>query len=165
MPHDHREPEMIPRQRQSPPTRLPDRDREWAMKLRPEIVAEPLPGRQDNARIGPNRRIGGRYAETSEHIRAVVEPQIGRDRRAARAAPGLPVKSVFGRDAHQHMHEADAVRHRYLGTVRSVGLQCVGDTFEVAPPDRRAVEAQQPGNSAHARRSLMPAPRRTPPDA
>ncbi len=63
MPHDDREPEMIPRQRQSPPTRIPDRDREWAMKLRPEIVAEPLPGRQRANRAKPPHRRAVRREE------------------------------------------------------------------------------------------------------
>ena len=154
VPHHHVEPDMVARQRQDPAARVPDRDRERTAQHRPEVVAELLPGGQQDARIRPGHGVLRRHSDAGEHVVAIVEPHVGGDHRAAGAAPRLAVELVLRRHAHQHMDEADVAGDRHIGPIGAVRAERVGHAFEVVPRHRLAVEAQQAGDAAHAKRAI-----------
>ena len=117
-----------------------------------QIGRRALPGGQENARIRPASRPAARCRCRREVV-AVVEPQVGGDHRAARAAPRLAVELVLGRHAHQHMDEPEVAGDHDIGAIGSVQAKCVRNPLEIASRDCLAVEAQQPCNRAHARRA------------
>ena len=155
VPHHHVQSEMIARERQRGRCAVQDRRGERPAQRRPYGIAELFPGGEQHARIRPRRRLAARHADPGEHVLAIVEPQIRRDHRAARAPPGLAVELVLGRHPHQDVGQARSLAaNDHGGTVGTVWAQRIRRPFELVPADGPAVEAQQSGNSAHGKRDL-----------
>ena len=150
VPHQHVEAERIARQRQAPRARVPDRCGEGPAQERPDRVTELFPGGQQHARVGPRIDVARAKPDPRDEFVAIIEPEIGCDQRAACAPFGLAVETVFGRHAHQPVHQPDGTgcdHVRTIGTVLREGIGCPGQGAAV---HRRAVETQQPGDGAHA---------------
>ena len=133
---------MVAGKRQSPPVRLPNRDREGTAQQRPNLISELFPGSQQYARICPGRRLLGRSSNPREHVIAIVEPQIRGHQRAASALQRLIIETILGGHAHEHTDKGDRVAHHDVGAVRTVTSKRAGDPVEFMPAHRPPVEAK-----------------------